>query len=454
MAPSYLPAVICLLLIHSLCAVPQPLYGPRNLAEHVQHYLDNGGHEQLQKAFGLGPDVYFNPLVMFERDDIPPSQSKSQHYASDLQLLRALSVHIPGVDPIHQVFQSRQTQPEDPPNEQKIVLGAASEFAISYTPDTPADVRNAVEFAVEKWAQRFQSEVRIRILFKWASNLGDSTLGAATSPTYVSGGDLRGDVSYSPALASAIQRRDVSPSTVHVTMVLNRRVRWHLDFGRRAPFDRFDLATTVLHELTHGLFFSGSIAGDNVTRTANFGSNRPGRFDQFMRVEGNIPVARVCARNETNLFNAVTNPTLRFVDRDSGANFALFAPGRYQKTSSSYHFESKFLPQDCQSGGIEPSQCSDLMTHQLNVGYTQQEIGETTFRVLRAMRSDAVGVLGTASCNLPDSPLTSEIDDTVATFTLPSWGIVTVAVVAGVGALMVVGVVFSSVAARKRAETG
>lgn len=434
-----------------LQATPSIFQHPPTLAEHVEHYLSHGGQRALQARLKLPPGVYYNPLHHFTREDIHSSTLPPSSYASDLSLLRALTVHIPGLDPIQEATLVRNDDFSCDTVGLRVLSGKTSEFAISYSGSTPDYVKPPVERAVQLWSDEFRSSVRIRICFSWATNLADSTLGAATSPIFISGIEspkLRNDALYSPSMASALSEEDVlQEDTFHVKMVLNSAIDWHLDTVSPAPFNKFDVTTTVLHELTHGLFFSGTIKADAATRRANFSRNTPGRFDQMMQVENSIPVARRCT-DPKNLFNAITNPTLKFVDTASEADFGLYSPGLFTSGSSVYHFDNLTLSADCERANIRREDCSDLMTPQLNMGYTQRSIGETTSRVLKAMMSLSAGVVGDANCDLPDSPLDAGSADAIA-FKLPTWGKATVGGVAAVGAIMVAGVVISSILAKR-----
>lgn len=450
---STLLTTLCILIsfLSIVEATPSIFQHPPTLAKHVEHYLSHGGQRALQARLKLPRGVYYNPLHHFTREDIHSSTLPPSSYASDLSLLRALDVHIPGIDPIQEATLVRNSDASCDIVGLRIVTGKTSEFAISYSGSTPDYVKPPVERAVQLWSDQFSSRVRIRICFSWAMDLGGATLGAATSPIFISGTDspkLRSDASYSPSMASALSEVDVlSEERFHVKMVLNSKIAWHVDTVSPAPFNRFDVTTTVLHELTHGLFFSGAIEADGTQRTARFSKGVPGRFDQMMQVEKTIAVAQSCT-DPKNLFNAITNPTLRFVNGESKADFGLYAPGLFASGSSIYHFNNETLTQDCERADIAREHCSDLMTPQLNMGYTQRSIGETTSRVLKAMMSLSQGVEGNANCSLPDSPLLANNTEANA-FRLPTWGKATVGGVAAVGAILVAGVIVSSIVAKR-----
>lgn len=457
--------LLCLLagVLAPSAAGPVP-HGPPTLYETVQTHLASGGHAAIRAALDLPRGVYYDPLRFFTREDRLPldgEQLSSRNRASDLSLLRALGMHIPGVDPVTQLT-SRATITSCDKERRRGVHGDKSSIHIDYSRSAPATIFAPVEYALRLWADEFSSKEPIRICFVWGGSLEDLTLGATNSPFFIDGSDhdkLKDGVSYSPALASMLEGRDVIPSDYHVHMTLNDKIPWHMDNGIKAPFKKYDLATTVLHELTHGLFFSGTIKAKVNRREAEFSEKRPARFDTFMKADRRIGVASMCANEKRGLFNAITHPDLRFIDEATGASFGLYSPAAFVMGSSTYHFHNESLKSDCAGNNIAESECSDLMTHQLNDGYTQHRIGETTLRVLRAMQSSDEGVGGGDKCDLPDNPIPESsnsqgVGEDGLDFKLPTWGIATVAIVAGVGSILVFGVVISSVVSRRDGRSG
>lgn len=116
-------------------------------------------------------------------------------------------------------------------------------------------------------------------------------------------------------------------------MVINDKIKWHMDTSSKAPLRQYDLSTTVLHELRHSPLFSGTIKANAKTRTAEYTDDRAGRFDTLMKGAGRIGAAKMC-KDESFLFNAITNPSLRFVDDRSGASYGLYSPPWYVSGSS------------------------------------------------------------------------------------------------------------------------
>lgn len=472
--PSPSSLLTIFLLLSLLTFSTSTTLGPPDLSQTIHDYLANGGHQTLKRAFNLPDHVIYNPLHFFTREDAgqpvdtragPSFLRPSSHRPSDLQLLRAMGLHVPGVDPEENLLNlsARSSQQCGDGGLGPVpVVGTKSQIIITYTTNTPVEVRSPVEFAVKKWADEFESSVPLRICFAWAKNtVAKQTLGATSTPFVTTGEvhpNLRDDSIYNPALASALAGEDmISADKYHVHMLLNNRIDWHKDTSTQATNRQYDLSTTVLHELTHGLFFSGTIKVPSSGGTATYSNQRPGRFDQFMKVVGDIGVVRACKESK-DLFNAVTSDNLRFFDEQSGSNFGLFAPYPFASGSSMYHFNNtRALKQDCAAMNIatDNEMCSDLMTHELLPDYTQRVLGETTLRVYRAMKSSAAGAGRGRKCDVPDSSKrapsgegSSSPSAAAPSFTLPPWGIAAVAVLGGVGAILVFGVIVSSVAGR------
>lgn len=309
----------------------------------------------------------------------------------------------------------------------------------------------------------------------------EGTLGATSTVFSIRGSRysrLKNNIMYTPALGSALQGQDLlEPDKYHVSIVLNSLILWHRDLDESARLDRFDLATTILHELTHGLFFTGAIEDKPTTSTPSsssdsssspsqvqspgksawFRNGRAARFDQFIRVEGNISVARSCngniPKNGVNLYNAIRSPNLQFVGRVRNRQFqmGLHAPRVYAKGSSVYHFNNETIKEDCDRSGIASGACSDLMTHELKQGYTNRNLGDTTLGVYELMRSQQDGIKAGAPCVVqdyqPDDSHSTE--DGVNEFTLSTWGVIIVSVVGAVGALLVVSVVVNTIVSRR-----
>jgi hypothetical protein len=343
------------------------------------------------------------------------------------------------------------------------IEGRRSTMVVSYDAATPAEARRPFEDGVRLWADVLPSAVEIRIWVAW-QEINGGTLAAASTPFFVPGSSkgadkLDDDTIYGPVLAAALQGNDfIGADEVHVSMVFNKRAAWHYGAGD-APFDKWDLATTSLHELTHGMFFAGVVDVDPARGVGFFssGSMRPSRFDRFLTASSGAGLATMCNGNGTYFYNAVTNGGLSFTDAaHAGTSFALFSPTTFQPGSSTYHHDPSRLAADCKSAGIAHADCSDLMTQKLPNGYTQRALGEPVLRMLAAVLSDSAGVKGAAGCDVSAGVAGRDGSEGGAAFgerfDLPPWAIATVTGIAAIGVLAVVVALASSVLARRRGD--
>ncbi|NBC01078.1 MAG: hypothetical protein GVY15_09500 [Bacteroidetes bacterium] len=136
----------------------------------------------------------------------------------------------------------------------------------------PDEAMDAFAFAAEIWEQHVESEVPIRVRAVW-SNFGDrpdaeNLLGSA-GPTRIvrfnEGDGVLADTWYPVAMASAITGQnivdDIEGESFDIVANLScEQPRWHFDTSRVPPARRIDFATVVLHEIGHGLGFTGSMS--------------------------------------------------------------------------------------------------------------------------------------------------------------------------------------------------
>ena len=326
------------------------------LSDLVERHLTAGGQRAYRAAKGLRRGVYYNPLTFFSHAHATYKYPTKNHpldtnppRSPTLDILRRMGLYVPGIDRAEDLF--RHVNDTDPtgchgdksPTQLK---GERSTFLIYFTEGTPQAVRNVMSYTGHQWARYFASDVEMRVCFQWKT-LEEGTLGATSTNNFINGTEfssLKNGVMYPPALGSALQKRDLlGKDDFHVVMMFNNQINWHYDRHSFAAADRFDLATTILHELTHGLFFTGTIQSNGVSG-ASFRHGQVGRFDQFLQVEGNISVARSCSgdieNGKENLFNAIPSPNLRLTGtvNDKKLVLGLHAPRVYASGSSIYHF--------------------------------------------------------------------------------------------------------------------
>jgi hypothetical protein len=206
-----------------------------------------------------------------------------------------------------------------------------------------------------------------------------------------------------------------------------------------------------LHEVGHGLFWSGSVSASRTQKTASFSSGASvGRFDTFLAASSKASVSRSCTR-ASDFYNAITNSGLRFTDPTApGTDFGLYSPTDYTSGSSVYHHDPVRLASDCETNGIPPSECSDIMTNQLINGYTQRTVGEPVRRMMNAMRGSSRGPAA-GSCDVPAGTVaavsSASTTEKPSAPQFPRWGIYAISG-AGIAVLALIGVVCVHIACR------
>ena len=153
--------------------------------------------------------------------------------------------------------------------------------------EAPADVVAAVEYAAHRWAQYITSDEPIVVELDWRPlDPGVGGIGTSGALHDFPGARLAGTW-YPMALADALAGTDLRPGEPDVQLLLDSDVAWYTGAERRPGMP--DLVSVAMHELGHGLGFSGWITRD-ATGTgsvgAGFGEGMPTAFDQLVDAAG------------------------------------------------------------------------------------------------------------------------------------------------------------------------
>jgi len=174
---------------------------------------------------------------------------------------------------------------------------ATSTFSITYAPngDTdpwgetcytfPSQAQTSFSAAANVWANIIQSSVPIRIRACWA-NLGSSSILG-----YSGGGTLYRDFSgaprantwYTKSLANALTGTDLGPAYFDMHITYNLNFSWYYGTDGNTPAGQYDLMSVVLHEIAHGLNFSGSMSYSAGSGSWGYGTGYPNIYDTLMR---------------------------------------------------------------------------------------------------------------------------------------------------------------------------
>jgi hypothetical protein len=251
------------------------------------------------------------------------------------------------------------------------VTAAAVSVQVTYSGFTPA-ARAAFQRAVNIWAPLLNSPVPITVDAHFTP-LGPGILGSA-GPNFIwrdFPGAPRPATWYVDAIANKRAGSQLDPAADIVANFSSNFADWH--FGSApAPAGKIDFTAVVLHELGHGLGFTGA---GNVTN--NRGTVRqagsPTAYDRFTE---NGAGARMLGMpdNSLQLANQLRSNNLffdsvRVRNANAGAAAKIYAPTRWQPGSSYSHLDE---------ATYTPGSANSLMTPIINFGETIRSPGPIT----------------------------------------------------------------------------
>ena len=131
----------------------------------------------------------------------------------------------------------------------------------------PAEAVTALEYAAALWGAWLSSTVPIEVTACWTPDLsGGDTLGTGMPTEYIRNfpGAPLVDTAYPIALANALSGSDLNPAHMDMTLQFKSDVTWSFVTTphRTAPAANEDFVTVALHELAHGLGFTGNMYED------------------------------------------------------------------------------------------------------------------------------------------------------------------------------------------------
>ena len=212
--------------------------------------------------------------------------------------------------------------------------------------DVPDSTKAGFNYAGAIWGNLLQSSVPIKIQVCWGSLTG-STLG------YSGGGPSHKDFPnapraatwYSGSLANSLAGADQKTDSYDMYITYNKNFSWYTGTDANPPADKHDLVTVALHEICHGLNFSGYMSYSSGVAKWGYGGY-PNIYDTFMRDgSGNSIIdTSVYANNSAALGTAVTSNNLWFhgaqaMSANGGSRVKMYAPTTWTSGSSYSHLD-------------------------------------------------------------------------------------------------------------------
>lgn len=214
--------------------------------------------------------------------------------------------------------------------------------------DFPVLAQEAFEYAVSIWESIISSPIPIRVTAHWRE-LDEGVLGSCTPYSYYSSfaGALKPDVQYPVALAEKLHGDHLNyEENPDLIASFSSKVMWYLKTDGMTPYGQYDFVTVVLHEIGHGLGFTGGAYSDTDENKGYWDVGQPYYFDTFItnNVRQSIRDTNVYENGTNQLYKQFTNNSMYFrspVVLNSNNNMAakLYAPPEYDPGSSIYHLD-------------------------------------------------------------------------------------------------------------------
>ncbi|MCW5592007.1 MAG: pre-peptidase C-terminal domain-containing protein [Burkholderiales bacterium] len=257
--------------------------------------------------------------------------------------------------------------------------GSTNAFGDSCTAWT-APAQAAFTYAANLWGTKLQSSVPIVIEACFAT-LPAGVLGhAGPYTTTISG------TRYPMALANAMNGSDLSPSFPDIVAAFSNNFTWYFGTDGNTPSGQYDFVSVVLHEIGHGLGFTGgmSVASGQGSWGGGGASAIPYAYDRFTEnAAGQDLINTALFPNPSAaLATQLTSGGVYFNGANANAanggadpRVPLYAPATWNGGSSYSHLAESF---NTSSGGV-----NSLMTYSLPSGDSIHDPGPVTLGIFR-----------------------------------------------------------------------
>jgi len=206
----------------------------------------------------------------------------------------------------------------------------------------PEDAKAAFKYAVDIWASYFESTVPIEIEAHWEPSNINGVLGSARPGDYFNAfdGAPDSDLWYPSILADRLAKKDLAPGKPDIVLRFNSNALWHTSIDGMPGRFSYDLSSTVLHEIGHGLGFLSNAEYDKFFGTGYL--IQPTPYDAYVQLSDGRLFTDFCARS-VELGKAMTSPLFwagsQATDANSGVKPKLYSPKPYEEGSSITHLD-------------------------------------------------------------------------------------------------------------------
>jgi hypothetical protein len=263
-------------------------------------------------------------------------------------------------------------------------------FVLRFATPPSADVLAVFTKATEIWSQFLVTGTPIVIDVSW-SNLGPSVLGSAGPNSSISyfEGSPNPSLFYPVSLMEKLRGADYNNGSADIIAQFNSSfANWYIGVDGLPAGNQIDLLSVVLHELGHGLGFSGYL--DANTSTSLAFNNYPNIFDKYAQDASGVLMTNTSAypNNSNALFQLITGGNLftsnaSILSENTNQKGKLYAPSSYSSGSSVYHVDNLQYP---------VGNANALMTPSIAFGETTRDLGPIVRGLFKEMGWTKAGI--------------------------------------------------------------
>jgi hypothetical protein len=228
----------------------------------------------------------------------------------------------------------------------KSAKSSISNFEVTFH-NFPEEAKQAFYYAVSIWGQLISSPVTIHIEARWETLEGNILAKGSPAIFYnnFSGAPLR-NVYYPVALAEKLSGRDMNSGAPDIICRFNSKYNWYFGTDGMTPSTHYDFVSSSLHEITHGLGFSGFLNEENGKGYYNNNNELPSVYDYFLfnNQDQQISDKSLFQSHSDELFKQITSENVKFCQASSTAQEQkmidwIFAPPVWNDGTSIYHLK-------------------------------------------------------------------------------------------------------------------
>jgi len=257
-----------------------------------------------------------------------------------------------------------------------------SDIIVSYSL-FPANAKAAFEYAISIWEQIIESDIPIYVEARWQT-MNTNVLGSAWPTDYYADFEFapRKNRFYPISVVEKITGEEITgSSSPDIIAKFNKDIQWYFGTDGNTPELLYDFVTVVLHEIGHGLGFTGFFfVTGNVGGYGNENAGDAAAFDIMVVNNKNEQLTDTNIFNmpSAGLYNAFTSNFLytnsqAAISNNSGIKPRLYAPATWNEGSSIYHLNDATYPF---------TNANSLMTHAIGKGEAVHDPGPITKGIL------------------------------------------------------------------------